>query len=147
LGGVPANTYVKAVRMAGLDVWNNGLHLISAPENPLEIVIGTDSGEVTGALTNDKKELVKNAVIALVPESPVIRRRPTSFRNGLSDSNGKFRIGAVPPGRYIVFAWEYAAPGSWQDAEFLRPYESAGTTIEVRENGKVETQLTVLPRR
>jgi len=147
LGGFPANAYVKAVRMAGIDVWNNGLHLISAPENPLEIVFGTDAGEVTGILINDKKELVKNAVVALVPESPVIRLRPTAFRNGLSDMDGKFRIGAVPPGRYIAFAWEYADAGSWQDAEFLRPYEFAGTLIEVRENGKVETQLTVLPRR
>ena len=67
-----------------------------------EIVSGTDAGEVTGILTNDKRELVKNAVVALVPESPVIRLRPTAFRNGLSDADGKFRIGTVPPGHHRI---------------------------------------------
>jgi protocatechuate 3,4-dioxygenase beta subunit len=140
--GFTAKFYMKSIRIGGNDVWNNGLHLVSPPESTLEIVVGTDSGEITGVLKNDKMELVTNAVLALVPQSPLLR-----FRSATSDGDGKFRFPTVPPGTYKLFAWEYADPQAWQDTEFRRPYESAAKTIEVRPGGKVDTQLTVMPRR
>ena len=146
VNGLP-NTYVKSIRIAGADVLSNGFRLATATQNPLEIVMGADGGEVSATLTNDRMELVTNAVIALVPDSPINRRRAGAYRSGTTDGNGKFRITAVPPGTYKVFGWEYTAPGSWQDPEFLRPYESAGKTITVTENGKVDVPLTVLPLR
>jgi len=140
--GFTAGNYMKSIRMGGIDVWNNGMRLISPPENALELVIGTDAGEVTGVLRNDRMELVTNAVVALVPLSTLLR-----FRNATTDADGKFRFPTVPPGAYKIYAWEYADPQQWQDAEFLRPYESAGKPIEMRPGGKVDIPLTVLPRR
>jgi hypothetical protein len=137
-----ATYYMKSIRMGGIDVWNNGMSLASPPENPLELVIGTDAGEITGVLRNDRMEPVTNAVVALVPQSTLLR-----FRNATTDGDGKFRFPTVPPGTYKIFAWEYADPQQWQDAEFLRPYESSGKPIEMKPGGKVDMPLTVLPRR
>src|SRR5262249_55286642 len=44
--GVPPDGYVKSMRMGNTDVLDAGLHLMSAPENPLVIAIGTNAGRV-----------------------------------------------------------------------------------------------------
>jgi len=147
VSGLPAGAYVKSIRIGASDILSDGLHVDGAIENPLEVIIGTDAGEISGAVLDQRLHSVPNAVVALTPDSPTLRQRPDLYKSASTDSNGKFRLQDVPPGIYRLFAWEYAPPDSWQDREFIERYQVSKTVIEVRDHGKEVAQLSVIPSR
>jgi hypothetical protein len=130
--GVPDKTYVKSIRLGREDILLGGLHLTSTPDGPLEITLGIDGGTITGSVTDGMMRPFSNATIALVPDA---RGRWDLFRSTASDSTGAFRLGAIPPGNYKLFAWEWVPSGSWVNADFLRTYESQGTSVQVEAPG------------
>jgi hypothetical protein len=147
VGGIPANSYVKSIRMGNVDLMSGGLQVNAPPDNPIEVVLGTDGGEITGTAINDRLEPLTNVIVALVPESPLLRRRFDLYRNAMTDYAGKFSLRNVPPGTYKVFSWEYVESDAWQDAQFLQPYETSGKLLTVREGSTQETQVKVTPLR
>ena len=77
---VPAplqNTYIKSIRFGSSDVLSDGLHLTSAPQEQLEVVIG-NGAKLNGTVVNDKREPVVNATVTLVPASA--RKRLDLYR-------------------------------------------------------------------
>jgi hypothetical protein len=147
IGGIPGNSYVKSIRMGNVDIMSGGLQVNGPPDNQIEVLIGTDGGEVTGAVVNDRLEPMPNVVVAVVPDSPLLRKRFDLYRSGTTDFAGKFRLLNLSPGTYKLFSWEYADADAWQDAQFLQVYESFGKTLTVREGSTQETQLKVAPLR
>jgi hypothetical protein len=147
VSGIPSNSYVKSIRMGNVDIMSGGLQVNGPPDGPIEVVIGTDGGEVTGSVSNERLEPMANVIVALLPDSPLLRKRFGLYRSGTTDFAGKFRLQNIPPGTYKVFSWEYADPDAWQDAQFLQVYESFGKTLTVREGSTQETQLKVTPLR
>jgi hypothetical protein len=144
---IPPNAYVKSVRMGNVDVLSGGLQISGPVDNPLEVVIGTDGGEITGTAINDRTEVQTNVVVALIPDSPLLRRRFDLYRSATTDFAGKFRLRNIPPGAYKIFSWAYVEPDAWQDAQFLQPYEGVGKLLTVREGSTQETQVKVTPLR
>jgi len=146
--GIPANTYVKSIRLGPFDVMSDGLHLAGAPENPMEILLATDGGTVNGTVlkTQGQQETFTNAVVALVPELPALRRRAEFYQSTNTDAKGAFQFQNIPPGDYKLFVWEFAPDMAWQNAEFIRVYDSSGKTIRVSENSKQDVTLTAIPR-
>jgi Tetratricopeptide repeat/WD40-like Beta Propeller Repeat len=146
VSGIPTNTYVKAIRMGLTDILADGLQMSGQPENPLEITIGTDAGDVNGAVVDDRQNALPNVVVVLVPEAPVLRRRFDLYKNVTTDVNGRFQIPAVPPGDYKLFAWEYVDTDAWKDAQFLQNYEGFGKPVRVSDGSRQEDiQLAVVP--
>jgi len=133
--------------MGNVDILSGGLQLSGPPDSPIEVVLGIDGGEVTGTVVNDRLEMMTNVVVALVPESPLLRRRYDLYRSATSDYAGKFRLQNIPPGTYKLFSWDYVENDAWQDAQFLQPYETAGKIITVREGSSQQTQAKVSPVR
>jgi hypothetical protein len=146
VAGIPENSYVKSIRMGNADI-ASGLQVTGEPDGPIDVLIGTDGGEVTGSAINDRLEPMTNVIVALVPESPLLRRNFNLYRSGMTDYSGKFRLQNIPPGTYKVFSWEYVESDAWQDAQFLQPYETAGKILTVREGSTQETQVKVTPLR
>jgi len=148
VSGIPANTYVKSIRLGPFDVMSDGLHLAGAPENPLEVLLATDGGTVNGTVlkTQGQQESFTNAVVALVPELPSLRRRAEFYQSANTDAKGAFKFQNIPPGDYKLFVWEFAPDMAWQNAEFIRAYESSGKPIRVNENSKQDVTLTAIPR-
>ena len=115
--------------------------------NPIEIMIGTDGGTATGTVLDSSGRPFTNATVALVPDAPN-RTHAELYRNDTTDSDGNFKLTGVPPGNYRVFAWEWASPDSWQNADFIRGYEGSGKNVQVSPSGKVEKiQLNVIATR
>jgi hypothetical protein len=144
---IPANSYVKSIRMGNVDVLGGGLQVNGPLDTPLDVVIGTDGGQVAGSVLNDRQEPMANAIVALVPDSPLLRRRFDLYRSGTTDHAGKFRLQTIPPGTYKLFSWDYADTDAWQDAQFLQSYETSGRTITVREGSTQEVQLRMITTR
>jgi hypothetical protein len=138
LSGMPANTYVKSMRTGGYDARRNGPLLITDPAiDPIEIVIGTDAGEIRGFAVGGNGPM-GNVPVQLVP---TLKDHPQNARNAITEPDGRFRISGVPPGGYRIFAWEYRGP--WADPQ---TYEASGKLIYVSEGTTQDVQVTVIPK-
>jgi hypothetical protein len=143
--GIPPNAFVKSIRMGAVDILTEGIRGGAASNGPLEIVVDEKSGELPGIAVNAGGAAMPNVVVALVPDSLLLKQRSDLYRSATTDIRGRFKMQAVPPGSYKVFAWEYVDPGIWHDAEFMRAYEASGKLVRVTEGRNPEVQVTVTP--
>lgn len=65
----------------------------------------------------------------------------------MTDQYGRFALQSIPPGDYRLFAWEDLEPYAYYDADFVRPYMTAGTLIRVSENSRQSVQIVSIPSR
>jgi hypothetical protein len=77
---------------------------------------------------------------------PIESRRQNRdlFKTTIADDGGHFSMKAVPPGSYKLFAWATIQLGAYQDAEFMRKYESRGTLVTVGESTKVTADVSLI---
>lgn len=145
LAGMPPNAFVKSMRMGATDILTEGLRGGAGSNSLLEIVISAKSGELAGAAVNAGGVAMPNVIVALVPDSPLLKQRSDLYRSTSTDARGRFKIQAIPPGSYKAFAWEYVEPGIWHDAQFMRTYEASGKPVRIIEGQNPDVQLTVTP--
>ncbi len=131
-----AGAFVQAIRLGGVDVLNDGVHLEGRPGDALEIVISTRGGTVEGSVL----PAAAGVTVVMVPD---VRHRFDLFRTTTSDGTGRFRFEAMPPGDYRIFAWENVDDGAWQDAEFLRAFDDRGTAVRVLAGASVTARVSV----
>jgi hypothetical protein len=142
---LPANTYVKSIRMGNDDVLRSGFHVNQSSDNTIQIVIGSDGGTITGSVVDENLAPFPNATIALIPESLDVRQRPDLYRNTTSDSSGNFQMRTVPPGNYKLYAWDWAEANIWQYPDFIRTFEPKGKLMTVQPSSQSEkVQLNVI---
>src|SRR5262249_53856610 len=135
------DTYVKSIRFGNTDVLNTALHLERPTDSLLEIVLGGRPGTVDGVVSDGRGQPAGDAVVVLVPS---VRSRSELYRNGITDSGGRFRFDGIPPGDYKLFAWTDIENGSWYDAEVMKEYENRGTVIRIPESGAEAVQLVAI---
>lgn len=148
VNGIPPDHYVKSIRMGQENLLDTGFHVTGPGENLVEILVGSDGGTLEGSVSDERSSTVANATVALIPESPDLRRRLDLYRSTTTDAEGDFRLSTIPPGNYKVFAWDFAPTDSWQHADFMRSYENFGQILRVapgtRQNG---IRLSTIPVR
>jgi protocatechuate 3,4-dioxygenase beta subunit len=127
------NAYLKSIRFEGREVLASGIRLDRAPLTPLTVVISANPGIVTGTVVNGQQRPMPKAVVALVPEKD-LRSITYLFKNVTTDQAGQFRIPAVTPGSYKLFAWEEVENGAWLNTEFMNSVEEMGTPVEIGES-------------
>jgi hypothetical protein len=145
VGGQPDGYYVKSVRMDDQDGLENGLDLTAGPSGLLRIVLGPGAAHVEGTVTNDKKEPVPGATVVLRPEKEALRQHFRYMRTATSDQHGRFAFRNVDPADYRLFAWEDIESGAWMDPEMIRPVESRGRKMELKEGSRETVELPVIP--
>jgi protocatechuate 3,4-dioxygenase beta subunit len=143
--GLPRDYYLKAARVGGQDVLEEGLDLsLGPPSGPLEITISGAGGRIDGSVLTEEQRLFGGASVVLVPEE---RRRDQRrfYKTTTTDQHGRFVLRGIPPGDYKLFAWEEIERGAYQDAAFLRPYEDRGEPVEVEGGSRLSVQLHLIP--
>ncbi len=136
-------TYIKAARLAGVDILANGMRVDSEPRGPLEIILGSTPGSLD-VTTLDEKQMPEAAVrVVLVPDANPAKRY--MFKDGTSDATGKFHWDNLAPGDYKVYAWEDVENGAWTDADFMKAYEGRGTQVHIDERGRANATVRVIP--
>ena len=135
-GILPVNGYVKSIRIGGDDIQRSGMHIAGPVQNPIQIVIGTDGGNISGSVLSSVSATLPNAVVALVPDAFDLRNRSDLYRSATTDAQGNFRLASVAPGTYKLFAWEWAEQDAWQNPEFIRPIENTGKSITMEASAK-----------
>lgn len=141
----PSSFYVKSLRLGSEDVLDSPLDLTGGAGGALSIVLGTDAGEVSGAVTREDGTPILNAMVVLIPESAKRRELQQYYRGATTDPAGRYKVAGVPPGRYKLFAWERIPNGAWMDPDVLKPVESKGAAIEIQEGGRDTVDLRALP--
>ncbi len=142
--GLPEHLYLKSVRLGGQEVLGRPVEFSVAA--PLEIVLAAGAGQIEGVVQDDSGEPPPACTVTLVPDPPAPERLDL-YKSVACQPEGRFRVGGVAPGSYRLYAWELIQPGAHRDAEFLRPYEGRGVSLQVRESSPERAQLRLIRTR
>lgn len=137
--GLPASAYIADIRQGGRSVYDDGFTAGPGAESPLEVIISTKGGIVEGVVDRAK------AFVALVPP-PGRRQNGDLYKTMAANSQKQFRFEGVPPGSYKLLAWDIIPANAHRTADFLKPYESRGTSVTVQAGATVFQRLEVLQK-
>jgi hypothetical protein len=137
----PADLYVKSVTWSGRDIRDSGVDLSAGGMSvEVQVVLSASGGTIEGSVENGE-----GAKVTLIPADPELVR--TLAKSTDADEAGHFSFAAMPPGRYKLFAWEGVdVAQALYDAEFRKPFEDQGQTVELAEKAKVTAQLKVIAK-
>ena len=57
---------------------------------------------------------------------------------------GSFALKSVAPGEYKLYAWDEIEDGAYMDPEFMKPFESKGESVSVKEGSQLSEQLALI---
>jgi hypothetical protein len=106
-------------------------------------VYSSNSGTLTGAVTNKDDLPAPGALVVLVPDSSS-HQKPERYKTSTTDQYGHFEIRGVPPGHYQAFAWEKADEDSYGDPDFRKPFESMAESFDIAGNEQKSVQLKMI---
>jgi protocatechuate 3,4-dioxygenase beta subunit len=136
--------YLKSASANGVDLLERGVQVASgeAP-SPISLVYSSNSGTLTGAVTNKDDLPAPGALVVLVPESSP-HQKPESYKTSTTDQYGHFEIRGVPPGHYQAFAWEKDDEDSYGDPAFRKPFERMAECFDIAGNEQKTVQLKMI---
>src|SRR5262249_6544813 len=121
ISGLPPGFYVKDARLGGADVLGKEFPIASSVSGGFNIVVSPSSGEVSGAVQDDRQQPVAEALVALVPDRQ--RDRSDLYKSATTDASGRFTVRGITPGDYKLFAWEDLARGGYFEPGLLQKVE------------------------
>jgi len=136
--------YLKSAGANGVDLLERGVQVSSgeAP-SPVALVYSSNSGTLTGAVTNKDDLPAPGALVVLVPDSSS-HQKPDQYKGSTTDQYGHFEIRGVPPGHYKAFAWEKADEESYGDPDLLRRFESMAESFDIAGNEQKSVLLKMI---
>ena len=144
---LPAGWIVKAVRVNGDDVTDEGVEFKSGQEvSGLEVVATNKPTEITGTVTSSNGTAVKDYTVVVFSEDSQRWNLPmTRWVAGTRpDQEGRFRVRNIPAGSYYAAAVEYVEQGAWGDPELLERLKARARRITVSEGGTETLDLKLV---
>lgn len=139
---MPENFFVKSIRLGEQEVSETGIDLTQGvPAQELTIVVNLNAGVIEGSVKNADDEPATGARVTLIPD---IGHRSLTVSTD-TDQNGHFILKGVAPGDYKIYAWEDIEDGAEQDPDFMKPHESEGKTVSIKERSHETVQLKAIP--
>jgi protocatechuate 3,4-dioxygenase beta subunit len=130
LDGLPSGSAVADIRQGGRSVLEDGIVVESASVS-MEIVVSGNAGTVRVNVRDAKGQPVKDATVTLVPAAE--SRRKFAVRTSFQATESRYApFEGVPPGEYMLFAWDEIADGAEMNADLLHAYEDHGVRISVK---------------
>jgi hypothetical protein len=134
--------FLKSVVAGGRDVSESGFRA-SGGGTILDLVASDSGAAIGGVATDPKGEPAADALVVAVPEER-FRNHPERYRKADSDQSGRFALRGLPPGDYILFAWQDVDGEAYLNPEFLKTYESQGKPLHVKAGEHASVQLNVI---
>jgi hypothetical protein len=139
---IPSGGYLKSMRLGNQDVLTEAMMIRPSTAEPLKIVVSTRAATLEGSVLLDDQPA--RAVILLAPDEKL--RHVTSFyRIATADEKGHYEIKNAAPGKYRLYAFEEFDQRSIQDPDFLKPFESSGVAVTLREGPNTPQKLSLIP--
>jgi hypothetical protein len=142
---LPEAFYIKTARFGDVDALAEGVDLTRGGPAPLEVVLSGAAAAVAGSVKNGDGGAVAEATVALVPQEVARQGRPLFYRSAKTDAAGNFKLTGLSPGEYKLFAWTQVDGEPWTSDEFLKPLESRGRVVTLREGSSESVEVRVIP--
>jgi hypothetical protein len=139
---MPPDAYIKSARLGQTDV-SSEMSISGPVSDFLDILLSTKGGQIDGRVVDKDERPMQAIQVVLIPDQQ--RNRRDLYKLGTSDQNGQFRMRAIAPGDYKLFAWEDLEQGAYNDPDFLRKYEALGMPVKVSESAKQNIDVKVIP--
>ncbi|HXN98673.1 MAG TPA: carboxypeptidase regulatory-like domain-containing protein [Candidatus Acidoferrales bacterium] len=138
--------YLKSATANGVDLLEQGVQISSgAGPASIAIVYSSNSGTVTGAVTNKDDLPATGSMVVLVPDAKSRQKPMQSYKTSPTDQYGHFEIRGVPPGHYHAYAWEKIDQDLYGDADFVKPFEGKSESFDIAANEQKSVQLKMIP--
>jgi protocatechuate 3,4-dioxygenase beta subunit/5-hydroxyisourate hydrolase-like protein (transthyretin family) len=143
LFGTSKDCYLKQIAYGQTFVRDDVISVSKGPNPVLEITISSRGARVQGKVT-DKDGLPAAGIWVVAVPDEARRMNFRLFKSQTTDQYGQFDLHGLAPGSYKFFAWDGIESNAWEDEEFLKPFESQGKEIAVRDMDTATLSLTLI---
>jgi hypothetical protein len=141
--GQSQDCYLKSIRYAGMEVSDDEFNVVRGTQATLEVTISSRGASVQG-MVKDADGLPSSRVrVVLVPDG-ARRREFRLFKQTTTDQYGRYLIRGIAPGDYKLFSWEQVEANSWEDPDFLRPFEDKGESLSLQDGDGKSIDLVAI---
>jgi hypothetical protein len=139
--GLPVELYAKEVRLGGLDLMNQTIHVTSGTPigGTVDVLLSPNVSQIDGSVLDDRGQPISGILAVLVPDRN--REHTELFKTATTDQTGHYSIRGIPPGDYKLFAWETLESFGYFDPELLKQSDSQGKTIHIIESSKLNQDI------
>jgi hypothetical protein len=135
--------FLKSGSAAGHDIVDSGFS-VNGGTTAIDLVASANGATAEGVATNQKDKAIADAVVVAVPEAR-FRSHPDHYRKAVTDQSGRFTLRGIPPGEYMIFAWESIDGDAYYNPEFLKSCEGQGKGLHANEGVRASVQLKTIP--
>jgi hypothetical protein len=127
--------------MGSTSLYDHGIITVELPSSdPVVLEFRFGGPSVNGRVQGLSPE-TERPIVTLVPGSE--REQNTLlYKRVTVDDSGRFTFSNVPPGEYMVYAWQAIPIGAEQNKKFRDQYGKQRVSILVREGETPEIQMT-----
>ena len=131
--------FAASILCGGTDLMHEALVVgLGGVSSPIEVTLRDDGAEVDG-----KAEGATQGYLYFLP----VGESSGQYRTMTSNSDGSFTVAQLPPGSYLVLAFDSAqADLAYTNQEVLKNFESQGQIIHVAAGQKEHLRLKVITR-
>src|SRR5262249_46352242 len=138
LSGVADGLYTKSVLINNQESLYTGVDLSKGVAGDLEVVLRANAGSAEGVVQGEGQQPAPGVTVVLVPQEPERRELSQYYNTAKTDEAGHFSFKNLDPGDYKVYAWSDVEAGAYMDPDFVRPVETFGESLKIKE-GSTET--------
>jgi len=141
------SAYVADIRQGERSVYESGaISVGSSSAEPVEIVLASPAGTVTGTVQAPGGKPVGGVQVVLIPNPPR-RQSLLLYKRATTTSDGQFTLPALAPGAYKLFAGDNLPSGAELSAEFMKAFEDSGVPITVEAGAQMKVEVPLIPAR
>jgi hypothetical protein len=132
-GATSSGWQVKAVRVNGTDVTDEGIDVGAQGVRGVEIVLTNRSQQISGTVADGRGGAVKDYVVVVFALEAARRIAPFNryFALGRPGDDGRFTIGSLPEGRYFGIALDRTGSLQLQDPDVLESLSRQATPFSL----------------
>ena len=136
---VPEPYYVKAATVGGVDALTQAVTVPdSGSLSPIDIVIGTQGGQLSGTVKVQDRPAQQCAVLLLWRSGS----SPMRDKIAPTDSEGRFSLSSLAPGDYTAYAFRDVRSIEYRNSEVMLRY--SGTPVQVSGGSKQAVDLKLI---
>ena len=143
VSGIAKDCYVKQITFGQTLIKDDVISVANGANPALEITVSSRGARVQGSVA-DKDGLPAAGVWVVAVPDEARRTTLRLFKSQTTDQYGNFDLHGLAPGEYKLFAWEGVENNSWEDEDFLKPFEPQGAKLELRDEVSTKVNLTAI---